>query len=125
MGRIHPNDHAAIPSPGPDVEAESVPMSTADPTRPDRLARDALAGADRLRRLADLALLPVRAVAFWTAALLPLAYLPLLATGFVAANPGAFAALVAVNVVALVAGHGHNQAPEADAGASGGDAARA
>jgi len=99
-------------------------MSTADPTRPDRLVRDALAGADRLRRLAGLALRPVRAVAFWTAAVLPLAYLPLLATGFVAANPGAFAALVAVNAVAFVAGHDHNREAGTPAGASGGDAAR-
>lgn len=100
-------------------------MSTADPTRPARLARDALAGADRLRRLVGLALLPVRAAAFWTATLLPFAYLPLLATGFVAANPGAFAALVAVNAVAFVAGHDHNRAAGADASASGDDAARA
>jgi hypothetical protein len=57
--------------------------------------------------LAALLVRPVRAVSFWMAALLPLTYLPLLATGVVADHPMAFLALLCVNVVAFVLGHGH------------------
>jgi hypothetical protein len=50
-------------------------------------------------------LTPVRALAFWTAVVLPLTYLPVLATGLDSLQMGlAFVALLAVNVCALVVG---------------------
>lgn len=49
----------------------------------------------------------VRATGFWTAALLPLSYPFLLAAGAVAEYPPVFAALLVVNLVALLVGHGH------------------
>lgn len=49
----------------------------------------------------------IRAVAFWFATLLPLSYLPLLATGVTAEHPLGFAALLASNVAAFVLGHAH------------------
>jgi hypothetical protein len=47
-------------------------------------------------------------VAFWLAALLPFAYLPLLATGAVGVDPTGFAGLLGLNAVAFVVGHSHN-----------------
>jgi hypothetical protein len=87
-------------------------MIPADIAPTDRLAGAAAALPpvdDALRALVSLVLAPLRAVAFWTAALLPFAYLPLLATGTATARPAAFAALLAVNAVAFVVGHGHNR----------------
>lgn len=49
----------------------------------------------------------VRAVAFWLATLLPLSYLPLLATGVTAEHPLGFVALLASNVLGFVVGHTH------------------
>ncbi len=47
----------------------------------------------------------VRAIAFWTAVLLPLVYVPLLATGLDSVTMAlTFVALMAVNVCALVVG---------------------
>jgi hypothetical protein len=47
----------------------------------------------------------VRAIAFWTAVLLPFAYVPLLATGLDSVTMAlTFVALMAVNVCALVVG---------------------
>jgi len=51
---------------------------------------------------------PVRATAFWSAVALPLVYLPLIATGAVWKQPLAFCALLALNFVAFLVGHGHN-----------------
>lgn len=79
-------------------------MSVA-PSRPSELARTAL-GTTTARSVA-LLVAAVRAAAFWTAALLPLSYPALLATGAAADHPLAFAALLAVNVVSLVLGHEH------------------
>lgn len=50
---------------------------------------------------------PVRAAAFWTAVLLPLSYFPLLWGGVAADAPLAFLALLVVNAVAAVVGHGY------------------
>jgi hypothetical protein len=50
---------------------------------------------------------PLRALSFWTAVLLPLAYLPLVADGLGAGEPTVLLALVVVNAAALVLGHGH------------------
>ena len=50
----------------------------------------------------------VRGAAFWTAAVLPLAYLPLvLVAPVTAADLWLLATLLPVNVLALVVGHGH------------------
>jgi len=55
------------------------------------------------------ALTAVRAVAFWTAVLLPLAYLPLLLAGVVGAvDPPTIAAVVVLHAVAVVVGHVHD-----------------
>jgi hypothetical protein len=79
-------------------------MSVA-PSTPTELARTAIGTATE-RSLALLAS-AARASAFWTAALLPLSYPFLLATGAVADHPLAFAALLVVNVVSLLVGHEH------------------
>ncbi|ERH10400.1 MAG: hypothetical protein J07HX64_02174 [halophilic archaeon J07HX64] len=52
----------------------------------------------------------VRAVAFWTAVLLPFAYVPLLATGLESLPLAlTFLALMTVNVCALVVGQSHRR----------------
>lgn len=51
---------------------------------------------------------PVRLLGFWSAVALPFLHIPLLLTGLDGtAEMGAFFALFALNVVALVVGHGH------------------
>lgn len=62
-----------------------------------------------LESLAAVLVPPVRVVSFWVAALLPLTYLPLLATGVVADHPTAFLAVLCANAVAFVLGHGHRR----------------
>lgn len=52
----------------------------------------------------------IRAVAFWAAVLLPLAYLPALHVGLVESRPGLFMALLLTNVVCAVVGHEHDPA---------------
>lgn len=52
---------------------------------------------------------PLEATAFWTAVVLPFLYLPLLAGGFTGNDPYAFAALLVVNLVALLGGHGYRR----------------
>lgn len=78
----------------------------------DHLSRSALETVPSLRpgieTLAAPLLLPVQVVSFWTAALLPLTYLPLLAAGVVADHPTTFLAVLCANAVAFVLGHGHN-----------------
>lgn len=81
---------------------------SADPAPLDRLP----AAVNRtlrtdLHRTLGFAVRAVQFVAFWFAALLPFAYLPLLATGTVSRHPAAFGALVACNAVAFVVGHGY------------------
>lgn len=44
---------------------------------------------------------------FWSAVLLPLVYVPMLAGGAADTQPWAVVALLAAHAVALVAGHGH------------------
>lgn len=51
----------------------------------------------------------VEAVAFWLAIALPFLYFPLVLNGFTGQEAVAFAALLAVNAVALVVGHDHNR----------------
>jgi hypothetical protein len=62
-----------------------------------------------LRTAATYVAAPVRFVAFWLAALLPLTYLPLLATGATAGHRTAFAGVLCLNAVAFVVGHSHNR----------------
>lgn len=53
---------------------------------------------------------PVRALAFWTAVVLPFAHLPLLAGGIgTESELLAFAGLVAANAIALLVGHDHRR----------------
>ena len=49
----------------------------------------------------------VRLVAFWLAAVLPLAYLPLVAVDLVGQYAVAFAGLLALHAVTLLVGHGY------------------
>lgn len=55
--------------------------------------------------------LTVRGVAFWTAALLPFLYVPLVLVDHAAiANASLLGKLVALNIAALLVGHGHGTA---------------
>jgi hypothetical protein len=79
----------------------------------DQLSRSAVETVPTLRpaleTLTVLLVLPVQFVSFWVAALLPLTYLPLLATGAVAEHPTAFLAVLCVNALAFVLGHGYRR----------------
>jgi hypothetical protein len=87
-------------------------MSVSDHALTDHAART-VERLDRLPALAttaaDIVAWTVRAIAFWLAALLPLSYLPLLATGVVADHPFGFAAILSVNATAFVVGHAHRR----------------
>jgi hypothetical protein len=53
--------------------------------------------------------LPLRALSFWAAVLLPVCYLPVVVGGFAnAGEVGLFVGLVAAHAVALSLGHGHD-----------------
>lgn len=58
-----------------------------------------------LDRLARGLLRPVRFVAFWIGTLLPFTYVPILASGAFSVRPLGFAALLVVNLAAMVLGH--------------------
>jgi len=77
--------------------------------RSTSLARTATESLPALRTLAELAVRPVRFVAFWVATLLPFTYLPLLAMGAVTAHRVAFAGVIGLNAVAFVVGHGYKR----------------
>lgn len=77
-------------------------MSTTTPTLPD-------APSPSLAELGEYVRRPIVALGFWTAVVLPFLYLPLLADGFTGNDPLAFAGLLALNLVALVAGHGYRR----------------
>lgn len=88
---------------------ESATMSTSkltptDLPTPSPPARLAATAHETAATLADTG----RAAAFWTATGLPLVYLPLLATGTAADYPLAIGALLALNAVTLLFGHGHD-----------------
>lgn len=60
------------------------------------------------RHVTESVLKPVRLLGFWTAVALPFLHIPLLLTGLEgAADTVVFLALFALNVLALVVGHGH------------------
>jgi low affinity Fe/Cu permease len=84
---------------------EPVTMSV----RSTSLARTAVESLPALQRVAELAARPVRFVAFWVATLLPFTYPPLLAAGVVTTHRLTFVALVCLNAVAFVAGHGYKR----------------
>jgi hypothetical protein len=71
--------------------------------------RDAVAACKlAVSAAATRALTAIRAVAFWTAVLLPLAYLPLFLAGVAGAvDPVVVAAVVVIHAVAVVVGHVH------------------
>lgn len=77
-------------------------MSTTTPTLPD-------APSPSLDQLGTYVRRPLEALGFWTAVVLPFLYLPLLADGFTGNDPLAFAGLLTLNVLALVAGHGYRR----------------
>jgi|GEM_PF-2332337 len=72
--------------------------------------RDAVAACKlAVSAAAARALTVVRAVAFWTAVLLPLAYLPLFLAGVAGAvDPVVVAAVVGFHAIAVVVGHVHD-----------------
>jgi len=81
-------------------------MSTSEPStlsrvRGSELPRSAISFAASM-------LGPVRTAAFWSAVALPLTYLPMVATGAVWDLPVVFCALLALNAVAFLVGHGHD-----------------
>ena len=85
-------------------------MSVSDHALTDHAARtvDRLQLPSTLATAGALLSRSVRALAFWVATLLPLTYLPLLATGVTTEQPLGFAALLCVNATAFVVGHAHN-----------------
>lgn len=80
-------------------------MSGASSTRTDRL-RQAV-GVDA-KTLQSTVVAPVRFVGFWSAVVLPFAYVPLLFTELTGPYLTAFLALVALHVVAIVLGREYN-----------------
>lgn len=54
-------------------------------------------------------LAPLRGVAFWGAILLPVTYLPMLFAETGPSEPALLLALIVLNVLAFVVGHGHKQ----------------
>jgi hypothetical protein len=88
------------------AQMSTVP-STIDPSTNEsvRQVHGALRGA--LRTATGWIQWLVVAVSFWIAIALPLAYLPLLATGITGGEALLFAGLIGTNGVAFVVGHGH------------------
>lgn len=80
-------------------------MSTSEPSTP-AVIRDALPAP--AATVAASLVSPFRATAFWSAVVLPFAYLPLVATGAAWDRPLAFGVLLLLNVVAFLAGHGYD-----------------
>lgn len=76
--------------------------ATSSPFTPAAPSISRLAGACIDRLLAG-----VRAVAFWTAALLPLVLFGALATGSASQYPTAVAGLLTLSALCAVVGHGH------------------
>lgn len=62
-----------------------------------------------LERLARGLLRPVQFLAFWIGTLLPFTYVPILASGTFSVRPLGFAALLVVNLAAMVLGHSYKR----------------
>lgn len=80
-------------------------MSSATQSNRTTLPSD---GENTAPAVADRLVSGVRATAFWTAALLPIALLAALAVGAAGRAPAVFAGAMAVNALCAVAGHGHS-----------------
>lgn len=79
-----------------------------DPSNDDRAASEARSLPISPGRASAALQRPIRAIAFWCAALLPLAYLPLLAVGLdTRLRASAFVLLVGAHVVTLVLGRSY------------------
>lgn len=97
-----------MPEPSLQKENKSAIGSPAD-------AGEATAGRHKLSALFDryhehTFTTPVEIAGFWAAVVLPFLYLPLLVTGITSeAELITFLGLLALNVAALLAGHGHNR----------------
>lgn len=81
-------------------------MSSASPTRVDQLRQSV--GVDA-KTLQSTIAAPFRFVGFWSAVVLPFAYLPLLFTDLQGATLTAFLALLAVHIVSIVVGRKYNE----------------
>ena len=83
-------------------------MSTSESPLPTRLVSSTSGTVPTVRHalggLASGLTTSVRAAAFWVAALLPLSYIPLLATGFAGEHALAFLGLLAVNALGIAVG---------------------
>lgn len=87
------DDGDADPNPDPDADANADPAANAT-----------------LEAVAPTLAAPLRAVGFWGAIVLPLAYLPVLATGLSSSlEAGLFLGLLGVNFLALYVGHAHRR----------------
>lgn len=82
----------------------SVPVPDADDVSAPQLARRTVASAATATAEAARA---GEAIAFWLAALLPLAYLPALASGITSTRPLLVAGLIVAHVAALALGRGY------------------
>lgn len=78
-------------------------MSSASPTRADQLRQSI-----DVQSLQSTVLTPFRFVGFWSAIVLPFAYLPLMFTDLEGATLTAFVTLLFLHVVAIVIGREYN-----------------
>lgn len=89
-------------------------MSGSSTTAPDRRSASSVSSEShsddgRLERLAPTLAGPIRVTGFWLAVVLPIAHVPILATGLSSApETAAFLVLLAGNLLALYLGHSHN-----------------
>lgn len=80
------------------------------PYLPERLRRLREAfESESVRQVLRLVGAPLRFVGFWLAVTLPFLYLPLLYGGLTGEQGVVFAALLGLNAVALVVGHGYQR----------------
>lgn len=61
------------------------------------------------RRVFTGVVMPIQFVAFWTAIVLPVLYVPLLLDGLTPSEAGQFAVLLCVHLLALIVGHGYKR----------------
>jgi len=82
--------------------------STLDTPLADERPHERLADALKFARSAvDTAAKPFEFAGFWSAVLLPMAYVPMLVGGLAGEQRAVFGLLLAAHAVALVAGHGY------------------
>ncbi|MFC4359952.1 hypothetical protein ACFO0N_18550 [Halobium salinum] len=81
-------------------------MSGASTTASDRTSAGASAFAVSA---AEMAVAPLRFVGFWAAIAFPFLYVPLLMGGLEGNEATVFLALLVVNALALLVGHGYNR----------------